>query len=323
MKISIFPNRHSPHLPQNTGVDDALKRIRTGNSKGRIFAIRNAVSSTIANNFKKRLPAICFSGTFSYRKDENINKHSGLICLDIDNLIKRRGDVRPLVIAKDYICQSPHVYACFLGPSGTGLKVLVRIPANADTHATYFEALCAYFSAYYPNIDKKCINVSRVCFESYDPGIYINKDAEEFKWTAREIWTTKHDFEERRYRTKLKIPQTLSTIVAKDKKLMKLLAVYFALKPLYYSGVITNAKSRYLEIAGYLGIGESTLRMKLGMLKQTGLIWFDKNNHLHLASRKKMVEYVKSLQNLKEMFEDKIKINYTKNHEITNKYNTE
>jgi hypothetical protein len=49
----------------------------------------------------------------------------------------------------------------------------------------YFDALKDYYDSEY--FDSSTKNVSRVCYESYDPRIYINNDAE--------IWTDKADYE--------------------------------------------------------------------------------------------------------------------------------
>jgi hypothetical protein len=56
-----------------------------------------------------------------------------------------------------------------------GLKVIVRIPKDAENHIGYFKALEKHFNN--PHFDKTGRNVSRVCYESYDPLIYINTDS--------------------------------------------------------------------------------------------------------------------------------------------------
>ena len=37
--------------------------------------------------------------------------------------------------------KSKFVFAVFLSPSGNGIKVLIKIPADADNHKKYFNAL--------------------------------------------------------------------------------------------------------------------------------------------------------------------------------------
>jgi hypothetical protein len=67
------------------------------------------------------------------------------------------------------------VFSVFISPSGNGLKVLVKIPADAENHTMYFNSLEKYFNS--PYFDKTSKNLSRVCYESYDPLIAINENS--------------------------------------------------------------------------------------------------------------------------------------------------
>jgi hypothetical protein len=53
--------------------------------------------------------------------------------------------------------------------------VLVKIPADVDNHTNYFNSLEKYFNS--PYFDKTSKNISRVCYESYDPLIYVNDNS--------------------------------------------------------------------------------------------------------------------------------------------------
>lgn len=103
---------------------------------------------------------------------------------------------------------------------------------------------------------------------------------------------TSHNLEDRRYRAPLKIPAGMATIICKDKALLKPLAVYFSLKPLYYSSAITNAKARYEEIANHIGISPSNLRSKLAWLKKRKIVRFDHKRNLHLCSLAKLCDFI-------------------------------
>ena len=67
------------------------------------------------------------------------------------------------------------MYSVFISPSGNGLKALIKIPPTTENHISYFNSLKRYFDS--PQFDKTCKNVSRVCYESYDPIIHINNDS--------------------------------------------------------------------------------------------------------------------------------------------------
>jgi hypothetical protein len=166
--ITAFKNIWSKE-PHYITVELALNRIKNGNSKKLVEEIRNTLDKEKAGELKKNLPCICFSGKFgSDRKDEQIISYSQYLVLDFDNVYELR-DKQTEIISNKFI------YACWVSPSGNGLKALVKI-ANGDKHRDHFEALEEIF----PEVDKSGKNPSRVCYESYDPDIYINPNAEIF-----------------------------------------------------------------------------------------------------------------------------------------------
>ncbi|MFA5299891.1 MAG: BT4734/BF3469 family protein, partial [Lutibacter sp.] len=75
------------------------------------------------------------------------------------------------------ICEDKYTFAAFISPSGDGLKVLVKIPPEIENHEKYYFGLIKK----YPSLDTTSKNISRVCFASYDPEIYINENSEVFK----------------------------------------------------------------------------------------------------------------------------------------------
>jgi twinkle protein len=144
-------------------ISECLNRIKSGESKKTIEQIRLTIDKEKANSLKKNLPSICLSGTFKgSRKDENLIDHSGFIVLDFD-------DVKDTETLKHQMIGHKFVKATWVSPSGKGVKALVEI-ADKTKHREHFESLREDF----PEIDKSGINVSRVCYESYDPEIFIN-----------------------------------------------------------------------------------------------------------------------------------------------------
>jgi len=167
--ITAFKNIWSKE-PHYISVELALNRIKNGNSKKLVEEIRNTLDKEKAAELKKNLPCICFSGKFgSDRKDEQIITHSKYLVLDFDNVYELRDKQTEII-------SNPFVYACWVSPSGNGLKALIKI-ADGKKHREHFEALEEIFS----EIDKSGKNTSRVCYESYDTDIYINLNAEVFK----------------------------------------------------------------------------------------------------------------------------------------------
>lgn len=167
--ITIFKNIYSKE-PNYVSVEVCLERIRVGKSKVLVNEIRNTIDKEKANNLKKNLPSVCFSGKFGgNRQDSDLLKHSGFIVLDFDNIYELRDKQTEII-------SNPFVYACWVSPSGNGLKALVKI-ADGKKHREHFQALQEVFV----DIDRSGINPSRVCYESYDQDIYINEKAEVFK----------------------------------------------------------------------------------------------------------------------------------------------
>jgi hypothetical protein len=77
-QITIFKNINDTSTPFYRDIDVILARIRNGNSKEVVNAIRKEKDRDARNKLKKALPAICFSGTFKKRNDSSIIDHSGL-----------------------------------------------------------------------------------------------------------------------------------------------------------------------------------------------------------------------------------------------------
>ncbi len=171
LMVTVFKNIKETETPFFRNIDLVLERIKSGATKNLVKEIRNTDNKEARNELKKMLPAICFSGKFNKRSDSALQDHSGMICLDFDGYENQK----TLLSHKEKLTKDKYIYSCFISPSGNGIKALVRIPPVADNHTNYFNSLGAYFDSTY--FDKVCKNVSRVCYESYDPLIYINKNA--------------------------------------------------------------------------------------------------------------------------------------------------
>jgi len=170
-QVTIFQSIKETSAPFHRNVGVILERIKSGSSKELVKKIRAEKRKPERQELKKQLPAICFSGIFTKRSDASITEHSGLICLDFDGYQGQK----ELLQDKENLSKNKYVYSVFISPSGNGLKVLVKIPADQDNHINYFNSLEKYFKS--PYFDKTSKNVSRVCYESYDPLIHVNENS--------------------------------------------------------------------------------------------------------------------------------------------------
>ena len=84
LQVTIFKNIKETATPFYREVGVVLERIREGASKELVKSIRLESDKAQRNEIKKLLPAVCFSGTFTKRRDDSISVHSGLMCLDFD-----------------------------------------------------------------------------------------------------------------------------------------------------------------------------------------------------------------------------------------------
>jgi|TARA_B110000858_G_scaffold197875_1_gene261279 hypothetical protein len=178
-QVTIFRNIRDTSTPFFRDLDSILERIKEGKSKDLIKQIRSEKDKEIRQEVKKNLPAICFSGTFNKRNDESLIEHSGFICLDFDGYKKKKD----MLSEKEKLCKDKYVYSVFISPSGNGLKAIIKIPKEPKNHKSYFTALEKHYDSEY--FDKTSKNISRVCYESYDPLIFVNLNSH--------IWDTVDD----------------------------------------------------------------------------------------------------------------------------------
>ncbi len=174
MEITIFKDIKDTAQPFYRDVSVILDRIKQGASQEIVRAIRSEGDKEKRNLIKQTLPAICFSGKFTKRNDSALSLHSGLICLDFDNFPSEK----LMLEEKEIISKDRYTYSVFVSPSGLGLKVLVKIPAEEENHKKFFQSLQHHYGSEF--FDVTCKNVSRVCYESYDPLIYINEQSSIF-----------------------------------------------------------------------------------------------------------------------------------------------
>jgi len=195
--ITIFKNIRETDTPFHRPISEILNRIKEGANKELVKNIRAEKNKAQRNELKKELPAICFSGKFVKRNDSSIQEHSGLICLDFDGYEKKKDMLQD----KEQMTRDKYVYSVFISPSGQGLKVLVKIPQDADNHVNYFNALKNHFNN--AHFDVTCKNLSRVCYESYDALIYVNENSSIWDRIDERTYEEKH-----KYRDALTIPIT-------------------------------------------------------------------------------------------------------------------
>lgn len=168
--ISYFNNVSHTKQGMSLSFADFLDKVRDGFWQDHVLKYR---TNKTAEN-KKALPLVTISGLFKERKLEGLITHSGLIAIDIDGL-KNLNDVR------EQICCDNNFYSVFVSCGGSGLCAIAKI--DPKLHLESFHYLSKYLYDKYGiiEVDEKCKDISRARFVSYDPDLYINKDAEKIK----------------------------------------------------------------------------------------------------------------------------------------------
>ncbi len=179
-EISLYYGATDATPAKTTTVSAVLHRIRTGVYRQTIKRLRYILATqgdsayTVA---KARLAAVTFCGIFTpTRSKGNLVQHSGLIHGDLDHLLGVQA-------VKQALCTDPHTTYCFVSPSGNGLKLGVYVAPVSDDAAYKhaWQTVADYYHQRYEVVwDPSGKDVSRLCFLSWDPDLYVNTAAQLF-----------------------------------------------------------------------------------------------------------------------------------------------
>ena len=227
MKIQLFQTVFQKTSKVVTTIDQYFKDVKNGLWQDNILNYRAGKSE------KEKIPSITASGTFrDNRVASNLEKHSGIICIDCD------AKYNPEIFKKrDLLGADKYIYAFHISVSGFGLALFIKI--NPSKHLESFLALEKYLADEYQIIiDQSCKDVSRLRFVSYDPEIFINEKSE--KWAI---------YLKKEFHT----PQSFNPIYAKDD-------INYCVDQIMNKGIdITNSYHDWIRVAFSLcsELGES------------------------------------------------------------------
>lgn len=172
-------------MPSVTCRDEELKTERLSQLllserwRTTVEEIRGEADPDKRTELKKKLPAFIPAGIFTNKTAGGLQRHSGFICIDID--AKDNADTDNFGKLKEFVFQIPQIAYCGLSVSGTGFFCLIPI-ADPAKHTDYFRAIERDFKRCGIRIDRKCGNVNRLRFVSYDPAPYINTGAKVYDY---------------------------------------------------------------------------------------------------------------------------------------------
>lgn len=176
--ISMVANCTSVET-SDVGLHCVLMDIRDGRWREEIAGVREAYrcsGKATANQLKKELPGVTFSGRFSRRSGNDLISHSGILCMDLDGIGSGLLDLRKRIESDSL------TYASFISPTDTGLKVLYRIADEPQLHGAAFSSVSTYLMArHHAACDPSGRDIARLCFVSHDPDMYWNPAARVYK----------------------------------------------------------------------------------------------------------------------------------------------
>ncbi len=147
---------------------EILERIRSGFWKDEVLPCRED------KELKTRLPVFTPTGIFGARGIAGMEKYNGLVCLDIDNVPDPVG-------LKETCTQIPWVCAAFVTPGGQGVKVIIPTEAHPENYRLVEEEVAQAFHALtgYER-DRRCKDISRIQYVSYDPDLLVRESCRVF-----------------------------------------------------------------------------------------------------------------------------------------------
>jgi predicted P-loop ATPase len=173
MEISLFKNVFNNEDGGKISLEGFITGVKFGTWKKEIEAVRNETNKKVRQELKKTIPYVTPSGLFSRRNKDGLIKHSGFICIDIDEI----DDVKSI---SQRLKADEYTYAIFASVSGNGVAVLFKI--DPKKHEEAFIGIEFYLAnKYHLQVDKACKDITRARFVSYDPDAYVNEKAEVFK----------------------------------------------------------------------------------------------------------------------------------------------
>ncbi|WP_207493180.1 BT4734/BF3469 family protein [Aridibaculum aurantiacum] len=150
---------------------DVYKIIRSDKFAKQTISLRSINDKKAAKDYKAaHFDYVTFSGIFSKRADNALQKHSGLLTVDLDH-ISNAGEWVDRLLQDEYF----ETELLFVSPSGDGLKWIIPIDTTKATHSVYFKSISNYLQLTYSlQLDTSGSDCSRACFLPHDPNIYIN-----------------------------------------------------------------------------------------------------------------------------------------------------
>ncbi len=192
-KVSYQANSWA-NISSELTIGVVLNEIRDGKYKGRIEELRNKLAigdREYYNSYKMQLPAVTFSATFNQRRlGEDLKNYNSLVVIDIDKLEEEQ-----ILSTHSILLSDEYVFSFWRSPSNKGFKGLVSIEYNVERnravlyHRNAFKTIAKYFDEKYNlKLDTSGIDVTRLCFLSFDQSLVLKSLYNSFNVKSEELF---------------------------------------------------------------------------------------------------------------------------------------
>src|SRR3989344_4305332 len=168
--FSFYKDGISNTVPsKEININDFIELLKKENKQ--IQKVRQEPDKDRRQKLKEKLSYGTFAGVFNKRKIKGLKTASGLACFDIDK-------VKNLKEIKEKLIRNKYTYFLFISPSGTGFKVVVKIPKVNDNeeYKKYWVSIARHYNL--DENDEASKDISRACYISRDNEPYFNPNSE-------------------------------------------------------------------------------------------------------------------------------------------------
>ena len=188
LPISFQENSWSS-ISNHIQIGQSLEMIRNGTYATLVSRLRGYLDNedrAMYDQEKRRLPAVTFSADFKIKRNRSsIASYNQLLVLDIDKLSSEE-----MSSLKSRFINDQYILSFWESPSKAGLKGLIHfdfadnfMSDDVNFRHTYaFRKVHTYILEKYGiEIDTSGSDVTRLCFFSHDPSLWVRKEFESFK----------------------------------------------------------------------------------------------------------------------------------------------
>lgn len=162
---------------------ELIKILKSDRHQATIEKIRQIEDKAERDLLKSKLPAFTPSCTCSYRSQDRVIAHTGLIQFDID---QKDNPTWSMTDLRGILACDPCIAYCGLSISGRGLWGLIYV-AHPEYHKEHFRFFSNWFKANKVIIDMAPSNVISLRFVSYDPDAYFKCNPEPLAYYEFEV----------------------------------------------------------------------------------------------------------------------------------------